>query len=440
MIFTLIQKFFGDMSKNEMKKFGICSITFMLLIGGYWMLRVLKDALFDDLVGIVHQPKAKLVSMLVIIPLVLIYTKLVDTVERHRLFYFICTSYSLLFAAILYFYLYPIAIFTPSYFPAIPGNLLGWITYTSVESFGSLSIGLFWAFMASTTTSASAKRGYPMMYIIGQLGTISVATMLANAPFFGLPQLWLLATIGIFIVPFLILLLIASVPKEELQSEHPQLTEKKVKTGLFEGLRLLSTTPYLMGVLVISTFYEVVVTIMEFQMKMLGREIYTTKESFAGFLGAYAQATNILAFVFALVGTGFLIRNFGVRFCLIIFPVISGSIVAVTLFYSSVWIFFLATVITKGLSYTLNNPVKEMMYIPTSKDVKFKVKSWIEAFGSRGSKGSGAAINNFFAHDLSSLVTFGTITSLSIISIWAAVAFLVGTQYNRLIREDKTIE
>jgi AAA family ATP:ADP antiporter len=440
MIFRIIRALFGEMSKNEMKKFGICSLVFTLLIGGYWMLRVLKDALFDDLVGIVHQPKVKIASMFVIIPLVLIYTKLVDTVERHKLFYFICSTYALLFTLIAYFCIYPAGIFTDSYFSFIPGNLLGWVTYISVESFGSLAIGLFWAFMASTTTSASAKRGYPMMYAVGQFGTIGATTMVANAPFFGVSHLWMFATAGIFIVPFLIALLINSVPQEELQSEVPNAPIKKESTGLFEGLRLLSTTPYLMGVLVISTFYEVVATIMEFQMKMLGRQIYTTKETFASFLGIYGQATNILAFSFAIVGTGFLVRNFGVRFCLIMFPLISGSIVSVTLFHSSVWVFFLAAVITKGLSYTLNNPVKEMMYIPTSKDVKFKAKSWIEAFGSRGSKGTGAAINNFFARDLGSLLTFGTITSLSLISIWAVVAFIVGTKYNGLIRDQKTIE
>ncbi len=436
----IFRTFFGEMSAPEIKKFSLCSLAFMLLIGGYWMLRILKDVLFDDLVGIVHQPKVKILSMFVIIPLILIYTKLVDTIERHKLFYCICTTYSILFALIAYFYTYPIRIFTHSYFSCIQGNLLGWITFITVESFGSLSIGLFWAFMASTTTSVSAKRGYPMMYAVGQIGTIGAATMVTQASFFGIQKLWILATIGIFFIPFIILFLISSVPQDQLESDGHAASIKKQKTGLFEGLRLLTTQPYLLGVLVISTFYEVVSIIMEFQMKMLGRQLYTTKETFAGFLGMYAQATNILAFTFAIIGTGFLVRNFGVRFCLIMFPLISGSIVAITLFHSSIWVFFLAAVVTKGLSYTLNNPVKEMMYIPTSRDVKFKVKSWIEAFGSRGAKGSGATITNFFAKDLGSLLTFGTIASLSLISIWACVAFIVGTKYNNLIKENKIIE
>ncbi|MBL4588223.1 hypothetical protein JKY79_02670 [Candidatus Babeliales bacterium] len=122
----MISKFFdilwGNLSRDELRKFTLCSITFMLLVGSYWLLRVLKDALFDDLVGIIHQPKAKILSMIVIIPLVLIYARLVDTVERHKLFFWICTSYSMLFTLILYFYTHPLQIF---YTRFLPGNILG---------------------------------------------------------------------------------------------------------------------------------------------------------------------------------------------------------------------------------------------------------------------------------------------------------------------------
>jgi hypothetical protein len=45
---------------------------------------------------------------------------------------------------------------------------------------------------------------------------------------------------------------------------------------------------------------------------------------------------------------------------------------------------FGAMMFLKALSYSLNNPCKEMLYNPTSTDVKFKAKSWIDIFGQRG--------------------------------------------------------
>ena len=53
----------------------------------------------------------------------------------------------------------------------------------------------------------------------------------------------------------------------------------------------------------------------------------------------------------------------------------------------------------KGLSYALNNPCKEVMYIPTSKDAKFKTKSFIDMFGSRSAKMSGAQIGGWLNID-----------------------------------------
>jgi AAA family ATP:ADP antiporter len=440
MVPGFIRNLFGDMSANEAKKFSLCSITFMFLIGAYWELRVLKDALFDDLVGMVHQPKAKMLSLLVIIPLILIYTKLVDTVERHKLFYFICTTYGVLFALIAYFYVNPMPNFAPALVANVPGKLLGWITYITVESFGSLSIGLFWAFMASTTNTASAKRGYALIYGVGQIGSIGGPTLVTYAPVLGLPMLLMIGATAVLAVPFLIFMLMSIIPQEDMQSDvHAQAAPKK-RTGLLEGLRLLTTTPYLLGVLVISTVYEIVGTIMDLQMKLLAREVYTTKETFAAFLGSFGQTTNGFALLLAFFGTGIFVRKFGVRFCLVMYPVLSGVVVASTLIYPTLWPVFFAVLMIKGLSYTLNNPVKELMYIPTSKDVKFKAKSWIEAFGGRTAKAGGSIINNFFAGDLTALMTYGTFASLGVIGVWACIAFLIGTTYNTLIKENKIIE
>ena len=58
------------------------------------------------------------------------------------------------------------------------------------------------------------------------------------------------------------------------------------------------------------------------------------------------------------------------------------------------WLSFGAVIIIKGLNYALNVPSKEVLYIPTSKDVKFKAKGWIDAFGNRTTKLLGATVTN----------------------------------------------
>jgi AAA family ATP:ADP antiporter len=97
-------------------------------------------------------------------------------------------------------------------------------------------------------------------------------------------------------------------------------------------------------------------------------------------------------------------------------------------------------VIFKALSYVLNNPTREVLYVPTSKDVKFKAKSWIEAFGGRTSKGAGAVVTGALGGSLPTLLFFGTFISLGVVGFWIFVATLVGNKFDQLQKENKIIE
>jgi len=87
MLDRLKRAVYGEISQEEIKKFTILAITFLFTIGTYWLLRPLKDSLFFDIVGGDWQPTAKLLSVFIVIPVVLIYSKLVVMFEKHKLFY-----------------------------------------------------------------------------------------------------------------------------------------------------------------------------------------------------------------------------------------------------------------------------------------------------------------------------------------------------------------
>ena len=58
---------------------------FALIIGVYWTLRPLKDAVFIQLVGNLQLPFAKTVSVLALLPLVMFYTRLLEKTSRERM-------------------------------------------------------------------------------------------------------------------------------------------------------------------------------------------------------------------------------------------------------------------------------------------------------------------------------------------------------------------
>ena len=92
---------------EELKKFGYLAIIFGFIIGTYWSLRPLKDGLFSAIVGIDYQPYAKMLSLLVVAPLVIVYSKLIDTFPRQKLFYVLVGIYAVLAIVFSYFMFHP---------------------------------------------------------------------------------------------------------------------------------------------------------------------------------------------------------------------------------------------------------------------------------------------------------------------------------------------
>ncbi len=464
MLNSLVHYFYPDLKQSEIKKFGILSFTFFIIIGTYWCIRLLKNTLFIKVCfpeelgcipnqGILLQPTAKMISPLVVFALVLVYSKLVDMYKKHVLFYIICSVYVLLFgsftAMLVLRHVYGNAFIGKSALAAF-----GWVSYFTIESFGSLVVALFWSFTNSITASEAAKRGYPMIIAVAQIGAIIGAAALIFSNVFGLPLLMGLVTLGTFSIMPAIYYFMKTVPaSEQVGDVHAAKTEGKAEGiwGFVEGIRLLLTKPYLMGILLVSTLYEVMNQVLEYQMQTQANVFpsFSGELGFAQFQGYYGVATNMLSFLMALLGTSYLIKKYGLRFGLLFFPfcLVTALAALLAFFYFGhptagylLAATFIAMMIAKGLGYAVNNPVKEMMYIPTSKDAKFKTKGFIDVFGSRMAKLGGGQINNLYKGNLNDLMIFGTFYSFGLAAVWILAAIYVGNKNQQLIKEGKIVE
>lgn len=464
MFTPVVQYFFKDIKKEEIKKFGMLALAFFFTIGAYWALRLVKDVIFFKLAfpidlgwlegqGGKFQPMAKKYSVLVVLIIVVIYTKLIDLFEKHKLFYIIGSFYAILFGAI------SAALFAQAQWGnAFLGKTIlatvGWTSYFAIESFGSILVALFWSFTASVVTPDSAKRGYPLIIAAAQIGAIggSAANFFPTA--FGPWQILALSTCFVIGIMFVIKAFMNTIPAQERIGNRAAHATEKQKEGFFKGfisgIWLLMTRSYLLGILVVSTFYEIINTIVDYQMKSQAsmHPFYASKENFQKFLSMYGLATNTLAFVMALLGTSYIIKRFGLTISLLIFPVCLGTALAglYAFFLTNpgagplLWATFGVMMLAKGLSYAVSNPTKEMMYIPTSKDAKFKSKGWIDMFGGRTAKAAGSSINDFFQANLNDLMMYGTFISLGLVGLWFAAALFVGRKNARLTKEGKIVE
>lgn len=437
-------------SKEELRKFGLLGVIFGLIIGTYWAIRPIKDGIFAAVVGVTYQPWAKMFSLCVIIPLVLLYGKLVDKYPRQKVFYALTIIYGLLALGFAYFLNHPVYGLPNTV--EDPYRVLGWLWYVYVESFGSLIVALFWAIATDITKNDAAKRGFPLVAMLGQLGNI-LGPLFLNAKRWSFSTSAPIVAIAgglIFFTCFLMWVFMTVTPESQLVGYEGQeeVKEDKPEPGFFEGLKLLLSQPYLFSIFLIITMYEVIVTIFDFYLKTMSKFEYPAEVDHSAYLTTYAVYTGIMAFLCVLFGINNIQRKLGITASLILTPIlVAGAVVALKA-YSTLEVVFWIMVIAKAINYALNQPTMKQLYIPTSKDARYKSQAWIEMFGSRGSKAGGSVINNSFkgfleqygqAAGISAFLTMSSGISFGLIIVWLFAVMYVSKTYNKAIAEKRVV-
>ena len=100
---------------------------------------------------------------------------------------------------------------------------------------------------------------------------------------------------------------------------------------------------------------------------------------------------------------------------------------------------FAVMMIIKGMSYSLNNPTKEILYQCTENNIKFKCKSWIDAFGQRSSKAVGSIITSTYAASLDDLVNYGSIIGIVLSGSLIYISHWMGGQFENLQEKGKKV-
>jgi len=466
----ILNPIFGKFEREEFKKFLRMGITFTFILGAYWTIRTLKATVFITLVGADYQPIAKTFSILLLVPLVMLYTKILDYYSREKVFYGLSFLYgiaTLLFAVLLNTKSFGMA--ESSVIAARTGiefwgtQILGYLWYVFVESYGSLIIALFWAIASDTTMPDSAKRGFSLVVALGQVGAIIGPKYINKLPDFfihRLPHMPLLhnpsvavavASLMIFCSILFLKYFLTSTPKHLLTSfkgTNEKKVEKEQEPGVLEGLWLLLEHKYLLGIFAVNFFFEFIVTVFDFHFQKLAALTYTNQNALGVFMGDYGSAVNAVALICLLCGVSNITRYLGITVSLCLTPLIIGGAVFGFTSFDSIHFLFWLMAGSKAINYALNGPALKQLYIPTSHDTRFKAQAWIETFGSRASKEGGAIFNMIlkplqtkFGPIVGRLyhVTLSSYVGYSFVIVWFFVALFLGRTFKKAIDEKRVV-
>lgn len=452
----------------ERKKMILLGATCSCLIAAYSILRPLKTSVFSKLVGVTYQPYTKLLMLGLMLPIMYLYSLLIDRVKRDVNIHIIYIGYAAICFLFAYFLLDPIIGLGNT--ETSPQRLIGWLFYIAMDLFSSIIMTIFWSYTNSINTPSSANYGYNFITVGARIGGILSTAAAIQWLSTSLDET---KTIPAFIAACGGLLVLASlftyivnktIPAKYLEGYKPEaIIEAKeaeyknkaedlsiqssfLKSVLdslkktFEGLRLLINNSYVFGIFILIYSFEIISAILDYQMQflMVIENNNSVKESTL-FMLRYTNMFQIVGLFFAIFGTAPLIKRLGVRFCISITPFMTIMLMGAFFFYNSLYFITIILVILRALNYGFNIQMREMLFIPTSHDVRYQAKAWIESTGRALSKSSGALINISSQQAAAFALALNTSFTVAIGSVWLIASILVGRKYQKTIESNKVI-
>lgn len=453
-----VKPIFGTFDTEEFKKFLRMGSIFAFIIGSYWTIRTLKNALFMTLVGAAQLPYAKTASLFFLLPVIMAYTKLLDKYSREKIFYILSTVYGVfaIVFGVAFAYTQGMDHANLQGWASLALMIIGYGFYLFVESYGSLMPALFWAIASDTTVPESAKKGFSMVVAIAQFGGIFGPFIINSLPRrLGLTtsalSLYICAA-TIALSMYLFRNFFKKTPKELLTSYHGKNETAEEKQQIeephfLEGLYLLFTHKYLLAIFAVISFPEIIGTIFDLHFNSLASQHYSGVH-LAEYLGMYGSAVNIMAFIFLICGIGNITRILGVGVSLLLMPIIYGGAIFGFVTLNSLTFLFGLMASSKAINYALNGPAIKQLYIPTTHNVRFKSQAWMETFGSRGAKEVGAIFNMALGPLQKSMgviagrarhAILASYFGFAIVAVWVFMALFLGKKYKAAIDEKRVV-
>ncbi len=468
---SLYEFVFGE-DPIERKKVLLLGFSFFAAIGSYTIAKELKDSIFMSVVGYEYYPEAKFWSIFVLIPLVFIYSRVVDLLKRHQVLMLMATVYAVGGLISAYYFGHPtIGLLNTD---AGRGRLFGWVFYFFVEGYSPFLVSVIWAFVNSVMKPDSVKSSYVALTALKLLGgvftaflawsflTLQCSQCVEVSDVASYQLLMIFAALLLGLIPLFCSILVRVVPKDRLHGyenayqyeKHQEETHAKATgtraqlrdllTGMFSGVWVLVRYPYVFGIFLLSFFWEVVNVSFNYVRLGVGQEVAhgsVTK------LGAYLYGqiffVQLAGFLVVIFGARALVERLGVRRSLMVVPLITGGMILAYLWLGGFLSIGVTYIIMRSVNYGVAGPLRESLYIPTTKATKFKAKTWIDGFGAKLAKASGSGYNIFTAFVLrNGLVSEFTLHSIffgSIVAIWTLVASLMGRTYERTVSQGSVI-
>jgi AAA family ATP:ADP antiporter len=303
----------------------------------------------------------------------------------------------------------------------------------------------FWAFANDVYDSERGKRLFPIVGIGSSLGAWAGAAA-ASALFtrLGPYPLLLLSAAGLTTT----IVLTHWIDRRVRRARTAAAAPAEPPLGKVGGFQLVLSQRYLLLIALLVLVINIVNTVGEFILGRLvvadaaasiasGAAAGATEAAIIGeFYGRFFAWVNFLGFVFQMLVVSRLFKYVGVRGTLFVLPVVAAFTYGSAAVVPLLGIVSLVKILENSTDYSINNTAKHALFLPTSREAKYKAKQAIDSFFWRAGDMLQAVVV-FIGVQLAFDIRGFAAINLALIVGWLALCFGIAREHRKLTAEER---
>lgn len=354
---------FIKISAGERDATLVSFIYFFLLLGGYALLKPVRDAM--GLAGGSDKlPVMMTVTVLVTLVASAAYASLLDRVPRWKVVPWIYVGLAL---NLLVFYVL---------FAAEAEHV--WsarVFFVWVSVYNLFLTSIFWSLMADLWSVDQAKRLYGFIAAGGSAGSIAGPAVTATlAERIGVPNLLLISALTLTLCG----LCVWRLHRHRRVDKEPTNGEKPLKGSAWEGLWRSISSPYLLAITLSTVLYTFTSTQLYLQQASIVEQALTDRAARTTWFAQLDLTANIAAITLQLLFTGLLLRRVGTIGGLLATPLITAAGFIWLVSSPGLATLKLVQVARRCVHYAFERPARESLYNVLSAEDKYKSKNAID--------------------------------------------------------------
>ncbi|MBI4890687.1 MAG: MFS transporter [Acidobacteria bacterium] len=354
----------------------LLAFNFFILLTSYYLLKTVREALILTESGAEVKTYSAAGQALLLLLAVPLFGMLASRVNRVQLI-----------QAVTLFFASNLVVF---YVLGMAGVHEGVVYFLWVGIFNTLGIAQFWAFANDLYQPEQGKRLFPLIGLGASLGAWLGAVLSGRLIAKLGPYPLMLISAGLLVVCVFVTRYIHHAAARNHTQAESEAAEKPL--GKEGGFGLIMRDRYLLLIAVVTVLLNIINTSGEFILGKIvteaavqafpgGNEMFEAREKFVGaFYGDYFGWANLLGLLLQSFAVSRIIGVIGVGGALMVGPMLAMAGYSLMAWAPALGVIRVLKILDNSNDYSLQKTAMQALFLPTSREAKYKAKTAIDSF------------------------------------------------------------